>query len=329
MARVKQAAAYLLPVLLWFMSSSVSADRSIACEKRGAIPSLDYTISPHFIWLPSDANPSEITQTFRNAIYSALQEETRPPQDPSSTTSSSPSASTPTAYHPPPRPIRATIQNFLETPCTLFLTVTPGPFAHASASLNLFNETLQDTDLLCRLATHKIGRTYTDNPHIMMTSHFRASVHYPQNRTLRASRMSRRSVKRQLTSVPRPIPGIEYRLSCPRQQTENPQPQLQRPGPGPPPGPLNPLEGLTGVAMMKDCGWCKMIGQELQGLCSIDSSPVASNTTSNLSSNGTTGSTSINGLEPMNNDPVAIAGLADMMRKAGWAFGGTNCIGCA
>jgi hypothetical protein len=328
---VKRAWPCRLPLLLltWMAMWAQPIDAAI-CGNESQLPTLEYTISSTFIWLPSDAGPSEVTEELRWSIISALQAEKQHSPTPSNSSSNS------SSIYTPPTPIHATLPNFLGTSCTLQLTVVPAPFAYASKSLNLFNETLQDTDLLCRLATHKIGRTYTENPHIMMTSRLKLTIRYPEqqnNGTIRRKR--RRNGKWSEYPAPHadaPLPGIEYALECP--QPSPPSPIDQRPPP-PQSGPPGPLEGLTGLAIMHDCEWCKMIGRELQGVCKVGGGHPGGEHLPAPTPSGNTSAIveppkplSGMGLEPMNNDPVAIVGLEELVRGAGWAYGGTNCLEC-
>jgi hypothetical protein len=65
-----------------------------------------------------------------------------------------------------------------------------------ATTMRLLNETLGGTDLLCRLATHKTGRVFTEKPHTMLSMHLKAVVLQP-------------------SPIPAPVPGPK--LLFPRQ----------------------------------------------------------------------------------------------------------------
>lgn len=60
-----------------------------------------------------------------------------------------------------------------------------------------------------------------------------------------------------------------------------------------------PLEGLKGLAMMKDCEWCSRTLGEMQGMCGLDVNMVK-----------------------------GIGHLAGFVKEMGWSYGGGICETC-
>jgi hypothetical protein len=127
------------------------------CQTRSFLPRVEYYISSNFIWFPSSVTSTDILQQAQSS-HTELR----------------------TTAHPIPGTIiESTISNFLNSPCTLHLKIDVTGYASAQQSLILLNGTLGTTDLMCRLATYKLGRRYEENVHIMLPSQLKASISFP------------------------------------------------------------------------------------------------------------------------------------------------------
>jgi hypothetical protein len=274
----------LIQVWTWL----VQAKESISCSKQPTLPTLRYTISPDFIWFPSDATASELAEKLKasNAQFEI------------STDGVSKGV------------ITSRIQNFLQTSCTLHLTVIVDSWATAQQSLGLLNHTLSSTDLMCRLATHKLGKTYEDNSHIMLSSRLKGDIIPPTPKTFTSPprpanevpspstkpsllrRLSQRSPQGRphgVLSEPRYTgAGFDYSISCPRLPTANAAANAI------------PLEGVKGLVKIRDCSWCQKAVTELQSVCASESGMVE-----------------------------GIGDIADYLKKSGWSYGGGVCEFCA
>jgi hypothetical protein len=155
----------------------------------------------------------------------------------------------------------------------------------------LLNDTLGGSDLLCRLATHKTGRVWTENPYTMLSTHLKAIVQIPipdkPKRLVDGGEGSTAgdgvSVQRRDTqdaAMAVATTGFEYNIFCPA--------SLGKPQTG-----SVSLEGLSNLAIIKDCSWCRKAADELLGMC------------------GPT-------------KPSADA----VRRDVSWVFGGARCEGC-
>lgn len=142
----------------------------------------------------------------------------------------------------------------------------------SGTALRLLNYTLGDTDLICRLATHKLGRTYTEVPHTMLSSHLKAQI--------RSSTMMAKAGKVAETS------SVEYIITCP--STAGPTVSGEKA--------IEVIEGLKGLAQVKDCDWCEKAMGELQSVCKPQ----------------------IAGLD----------NLTELMASQKWSFGGARCETC-
>ena len=283
-----------LPFHFWI--STVYAT-GISCSKQSTLPTLQYTISPDFIWLPSGATASEIVEEFRGSN----------PQLQVTGNGTSKAI------------IQSRIRNFLNTQCTLHLTVNVEKWATVQQSLGLLNQTLSSTDLMCRLATHKLGKTYTENAHIMLSSRLKGWIVPPSSKTLtspilepgttshdssavpvypspsssgsKATRLIKRVAQRHFpkSSVEglAGVAGFEYSITCPRTATTTAKADP------------TPLEGLKGLAIIRDCDWCRRALTEMQTICGADAE----------------------GME-------GIGELASFMKQSGWGYGGGVCEKC-
>ncbi|KAF2672752.1 hypothetical protein BT63DRAFT_450778 [Microthyrium microscopicum] len=187
-------------------------------------PTLNYTISPQFIWFPSHLSATNLTTIFTSALQSA------PP---------------PASMHP----YTLSIPNFLSTPCTTALRIFVGsttPLQSPQFAIELLNHTLSSTDLICRLATHKLGTTLTDAPHTMLSSHVHALV-----RAGSAVPLGKGAADQ--------VVSVEYSITCPKSATGEVVKGEQA---------AEVLEGLKGLAAVRDCEWCERIRGQLMGMCS-------------------------------------------------------------
>jgi hypothetical protein len=285
-----------LPALLLQSCVSVTdATAAIGCSKQSTLPTLRYTISPEFIWFPSGVTASDLVDQFRstNAQFQITGNGTERTV------------------------IQSRIRNFLNTPCTLHLTVTADKWASVPQSLGLINETLSSTDLMCRLALHKLGKTYTDTIHIMLSSRLKGLITTSTPKTL--SLPNTRLIDTQApsppisgakgsdsTSKPRPVEplaqrpwpktatnarptvaGFEYNIACPRSA-------ITTKGTGP-----TPLEGLKGLVMIRDCEWCQKAVTEIQNVCGSEAESL-----------------------------VGVGDLAHYLGQSGWSYGGSICESC-
>jgi hypothetical protein len=122
----------------------------------------------------------------------------------------------------------------------------------SSTAFRLLNLTIGDTDLICQLATHKLGRTYTDIPHTMLSSHVRVHVGAKApTGALSRIQQTRKSEEVAETS------GVEYHISCPASAGPTVSGQQA----------VEVIEGLKGLAQVRDCDWCQKVVGELQGMC--------------------------------------------------------------
>jgi hypothetical protein len=275
----------------------VYATAGISCSKQSTLPTLQYTISPDFIWLPSGATASEIVEQFRGSN----------PQLQVNSNGTSKAI------------IQSRIRNFLNTQCNLHLTVNVEKWATVQQSLGLLNQTLSSTDLMCRLATHKLGKTYTENAHIMLSSRLKGWIVPPISKTLTSPIHESDTVSSETSTLPvylSPSPtsskvnhlirrvaqrhfpkssieglagvaGFEYSITCPRAATAT-----AKAGP-------TPLEGLKGLAIIRDCDWCQRALTEMQTICRGEAE----------------------GIE-------GIGDLARFMKQSGWGYGGGVCENC-
>jgi len=288
----------LSSLILHFWITSVYASTGITCSKQSTLPTLQYTISPDFIWLPSGATAAELVEQFK-ASNPQLQVTTK---GGSRTT------------------IQSRIRNFLNTQCTFHLTVSVDKWASVQQSLGLINQTLGSTDLMCRLATHKLGKTYTENAHIMLSSRLKGSIVAPGSKALAPQvpgidpvfpgtststvtnlspsptipkvanwieRVAQRGSPKPPANAPLTSAGFEYSITCPRTATATGKVDQ------------TPLEGLKGLAIIRDCDWCRKAVTEMQTICG-------------------SGAEEIEG----------IADLASYMKQSGWSYGGGICEKC-
>jgi hypothetical protein len=240
---------------------TISAD-TCSTNNRPTQPLLTYTISPNFIWFPGTTNAAAIINTFLRSSPAF--------------TSTSPSTGDST-------PIRTRIPNFLHTPCAVDLTAAAPAGSSVYEALALLNHTLAATDLVCRLATHKLGRTYTEDAHTMLSMRVRAEVRAPAPK-LPIRGVARRDVP-PLEDVA-PTAMLEYRIDCPASTgpvVEGEQAEEK-------------IEGLKGLAKVRDCDWCKRAASELLGMCKGG------------------------------NAEMKI--LGDFVGGRGWGIGGASCDGC-
>jgi len=273
----------------------VDATTAIACSKQSTLPTLRYTISPEFIWFPSGITASDLVDQFRstNAQFQV------------------------TGNASEKVVIQSRIRNFLHTPCTLHLTVTADKWASVPQSLGLLNETLSSTDLMCRLATHKLGKTYTEDAHILLSSRLKGLISAPLPSTVSSSATrpsntqmaspsagnigASNNTSKPRLSIPfgqRPWPktpatsrpvisGFEYNIACIRSAAT-----VKGNGP-------TPLEGLKGLAIIKDCDWCRKAATEIQNVCASEAE--------------------------------SLEGTGDLerfLRQSGWTYGGSTCESC-
>src|ERR1700712_2327801 len=143
-----------LPILFLFSGVAFSQSPPVtSCGANSTSPNLSYTISPNFIWFPGSIEPTDILTLLRSTNPKLF--------NPAGTSSST---------------IKTQIKDFLSSPCTFTLTVHTSQSASPEQNMRLLNETLGSSDLLCRLATHKTGRVWTEKPHTMLSMRLKAMV---------------------------------------------------------------------------------------------------------------------------------------------------------
>jgi hypothetical protein len=211
--------------------SQAVAKANVSCAATtSSQPSLHYTISPKFFWFPIAINAEGVT----NILEHSLTEASR------------------TAYTTG-RTAKSTIRKFLNSPCTLHLTVSGSHMQpDSSTAFRLLNYTLGDTDLICRMATYKRGKTYTEVEHTMLSSHIRATIR-PKSRGGPPPRI--RLDER--VEVEAETGRIEYTIDCPPTAGLTIADDKA----------INSFEGLKGLAQVRDCEWCLKAAGELQGIC--------------------------------------------------------------
>jgi hypothetical protein len=276
----------LLLIHVWAWSAQASD--GVSCSKQSTLPTLQYTISPDFIWLPSDVTAADLAEKLKasNAQFEI------------------------TTDGKSKGVITSRIQNFLQTPCTMRLVVTVESWASAQQCLGLLNETLSSTDLMCRLATHKLGKTYEDNSHIMLSSRLKADIIPPAPKTPTSQPLStnkipppsikgsslgqliKRSLQRRsyevLSDPQYGAAGFDYSITCPRLPTANAETNTIS------------LEGVKGLFKIRDCSWCQKAVTELQSVCGSNAEDVA-----------------------------GIGNVANYLKKSGWSYGGGICEHCS
>jgi len=246
-------------ILLIFISTSLQHDlQDSPCQKTISLPTLKYFISSNFIWFPASVTNIDLLKLLQSS-HPELQ-----------------STATPRVGSK----IQSAIVNFLRSPCTLHLTVTVASYASAQQSLRLVNETLGTTDLMCRLATHKTGRIYKDNAHVMLPAKLRATI-TPANTTCAVNTSS---ISKQCLSE---AAGFAYTVKCPQYiiPAENTAAAAEI------------IEDPLAMAIVKDCGWCQRVDEEMKSIC-------------------------------RNNGSLPVDELASFFKMSRWIYGDTTCLEC-
>jgi hypothetical protein len=170
-----------------------SALRPAECANTSHLDKIQYTISPNFVWFPSDVTPSDLLSQIKTAnpnLFKAPNANNNGP-GPSGgkrpLTGNLPSLPSPFSSSSPSTTIRATIPRFLNSPCTFTLTVHSSAIAPAEATMQILNETLGSSDLLCRLALHKTGDVRTEYAHTLLSMHLKGTIQPSSKRTLVSS----------------------------------------------------------------------------------------------------------------------------------------------
>jgi hypothetical protein len=284
---------YPLPAAVLLFSGSALAQSfpltTCTNQPGSSSPSLQYTISPNFVWFPGSVTPDDILDLLRRSKSKLFD----------TTTAAG-------AAGPAGGVIRTQIPNFFNSKCSMNLAIRISQTTAPATTMRLLNETLGGTDLLCRLATHKTGRIFTEKPHTMLSMHLKAVVLQPspvsgpkmfprqaddareappslngetpladdfespqrlpndappssQGRWSWNRRPQRGSTERVAGAAAAVPAGFEYTITCPRSA-------------GPPltgAAAAAGLEGLQDLAIVRDCDWCKKAAGELQGLCVV------------------------------------------------------------